>query len=164
MPVASDNEGGPNSGLLLAAADLDAAVTVPGAAPSIAGKVGGAGRSEVQNNASLLGKVPVTRFGDGALNPSDSQELVRNACRYSGGCALEAGFRCCSSRLAVPDARASWFGRHVPHHMSSPEWYLFLAFSELRLSKVQRLQPCRFAVRAPSPQSLCGSQPVRWRL
>ena len=56
-PAASDWAEGTNSGLRSAAPDPDAAVTAPGVAPSIAEKVIGAGRSEAQNDASLLGKV-----------------------------------------------------------------------------------------------------------
>ena len=46
--------------------------------------------------------------------------------------------------------------RNVPEHMSSPARYLFLAFSDLRLLKDQRVQPYSFAVRAPASRSLRG--------
>ena len=105
----------------------------------------------------MLGTVFATRFSDCALNPSDTQELVKNACRCSDEYALGAGFRCRSSRSAAPNARATLFERDAPRHMSPPDWFLFLAVSELRLSNAQRLQPYRFAVPAPSPQSLRGS-------
>ena len=105
MLVASDYEEGANSDLWLVVADPDATVTYPGVAPPIAENVVGAGRPEVQNNASLLGAVVVTRFGDRASNPSETQELAKNARRYSERYAPAAGFRLCSSHLAAPDTR-----------------------------------------------------------
>ena len=106
MHVAADFGEGANSGLWLAAADPDPTVTVPGVAPPVAEKVVGAGCSEVQTNASPLGKVFLRRFGYFALIPSDAQELVKNACRYTERGAREAGFRRRFSRLAVPNSRA----------------------------------------------------------
>ena len=157
MPAAPDYEGGTNSGLWLAAADPGATVTAPGVAPSVAGKVIGGGRSEAQNNASLLGRVFVTRSSDCASNPSGAQELAQNARRSSERYALEAGFRLGSFRLAVPEARVSWFARDAPEAVSPLEWCLFSASSEFRLPEPQRLQPRRFAVRAPSPQTFRGT-------
>ena len=93
MPAASDYAEGANLGLGSAVADPDATVTVRGVAPAVAEKVAGAGLSEMQSNSSLSGKVFATRFGDCALDPSDTQELVKNACRFSEKYALSGRFR-----------------------------------------------------------------------
>ena len=91
MPVASDYEEGTNSGLWLAVADPGATVTGLGVATSIAEKVVVFSRSEAQGNASSLGKVFVARFGARASNPSDAQELMGHACRFSGRYGIGAG-------------------------------------------------------------------------
>ena len=131
MPMASDYEGGANSGQWLAVADPDATVTAPGVASHSAVYLAGAGCPEVKENAVLLGQVFVTRFGECALVPSAAGDLVKNARRYSERYALGAGFRRCSSRLGAPNARASRFESDVPRNMAFPGWLLFPAFSDL---------------------------------
>ena len=76
MPMAPDCEEGTNSGLRLAVACPDATATAPGVAPQSAVSADGAGRSPVEEDAALLGKVAATRFGECALNPSATEDLV----------------------------------------------------------------------------------------
>ena len=99
---------------------------------------------------ALVGKVSATRFGEWTLDPSATEDLVKNARQFSDRYVLEAGFRRRSSRLGVPNPRASWFECDVPQSMAPPERFLFSAFSHLRLPRGQRAEPHHLAARAPS--------------
>ena len=133
MPTLSDYEKGTNSGARLAVADPDAGVTVPGVVPDSGDREKVRGRSLVKGNAALLAKGSAVRIGDHSSDPSASGELLTNARKYAGRCALEAGFRRCPSRVGVPNARASWFGFDVPAHQASAEWLSYMAINVSRL-------------------------------
>ena len=106
----------------------------------------------------VVGKVFATRFGQCTLDPSATEDLEKNARQFSERYAVEAGFRRCSSRLGVPNPRASWFECDVLQNMAPPGRFSFSAFSHLRVSRYQRAKPHHFAARAPSSQSLrCSS-------
>ena len=148
---------GTDPGAWLAVADPDAGATVPGVTPGSGDSEKVNGRSLVQESTAPLGKVFGSRFGDCPSGPSASGELVKNACKCAEGRAPEVGFRHSSSRMGVPNARASWFERDAPSYQASAEWLVYTAINELRLLKDQQVQPYRFAEGAPTSQFLRGA-------
>ena len=106
MPSSPCDEMGTNSGARLADTDPDATATVPGIVTD----------AEVSDEVAGGSKV-----FDCTQAPSDTGDLVKNASQYSEGCAPEAGFRRCTSRLGVPSMRAPWFESDAPHYIASSE-------------------------------------------
>ena len=80
-----------------------------------------------------------------------------NALAYADRYALEAGFRRFSSRLGVPNSRASWFARDVLAGAGNAEWPLYEAVGATYLPPFFRVAPCRLAEVMPRSDAFRGS-------
>ena len=155
-PVSSSQEEGTRSGLWLTVVDPDATVAAPGFAAHVKEGAAGVEASAAHANAVISGKLFAKWFGNRASSGKETQVLVDNALRYADRYALEAGFRRRTSRVGIPNSRASWFVCDVPEGMGNAEWRLFEAAGESYFPASFRVAPYRIAEGMPLSDALRG--------
>ena len=156
-PVSPYREERTHLGLWLTEVGPGATVAVPGFASHAKEERAGTEASTAHKNAAISGKLFAKWFGNCTHSGEETQVLVDNALGYANRYALEAGFRRCTSRLGIPNSRASWFARDVPSGPGTAEWGLCGAVGATYLPPFFRFAPYRMAEGMPRSDALHGS-------